>query len=389
MARRQTSLNEEELRKKENKDTSQTFISKKNNARYVLILLFVTLVLTFLALSIASDRKYEKMPVCGDGTFYGTCSLDKPYYCDEGVLVEKASVCGCPDSDNLSFWREGDFCISRYYTGLRDINLSYYLEGQEDKILFTVYEGVNDYVSRLSRTILIENEEIPFRVEFKLKSIDDGLQKEAILPLVKRIQNLAPENKVEQARIAVSLVQNIPYGVSDKSSFVGGSELDHSRYPYEVLYENQGVCSGKSQLLALFLRELGYGAVIFFFPEENHEAVGIKCPVEKSFYSSGYCFVEAGGPSIITDYSMEFTEGITLDSRPEMLLISRGISLPDDFQEYRDAITLEGIRKRTFLGIINSWKLGRINERYNLLDVYNLDNAEFILENDSENNETA
>ncbi len=388
MEKRQKRLGEEESRRKEIKDTSRKYGSKKNNLRYILILLFIIFVLTFLALSIASERRYEKIPVCGDGTFYSTCSLDKPYYCDEGVLVEKASVCGCPDSGNLSFWREGDFCFLQYYTDMKDINLSYYLNGQEYKILFTVYGGVNDYVSKLSRTIPLDGDNIPPRVDFKLRIINDEVQREAILPLVKRIQNLAPDNKVEQARVAVSLIQNIPYRVSDKSAFIGGTELDYSRYPYEVLYENQGICSGKSQLLAFLLRELGYGATIFFFPEENHEAVGIKCPAEKSFYGSGYCFVETGGPSIITDYSMEFTEGITLDSKPDMLLISRGISLPEELQEYKDAKTLEGIRKRTFLGIINSWKLGRINEKYSLLDFYNLDNVESVQENNLVN-ETA
>jgi len=372
---------------KEVRDTFGTYGSQGNNLKYILILLFVTLVLTFLALSIASN-KYEKMPVCGDGTFYNTCSLDKPYYCDEGVLVEKASVCGCPDSDNLSFWREGDFCFSQYYIGMKDINLNYSLRGQENQILFTVYEGVNDYVSRLSRTLSLNGDSIPSRADFKIMSIDDEIQREAILPLVKRIQNLAPGDKVEQARIAVSLVQNIPYGFSDKNAFIGNTKLNYSRYPYEVLYEGQGVCSGKSQLLAFFLRELDYGTVIFFFPEENHEAVGIKCPVKESFYGSGYCFVETGGPAIITDYSMEFTEGITLDSEPEILLVSRGISLPEGLQEYRDAKTLEGIRKRTFLGILNSWKLGRINERYGLLDVYNSDSFAYIQEDDS-GNETA
>jgi hypothetical protein len=123
------------------------------------------------------------------------------------------------------------------------------------------------------------------------------------------------------------------------------------------------------------LRDLGYGTAIFFFPEENHEAVGIKCPLEESFYSSGYCFVETGGPAIITDSSMEFLDGITLDSEPEMLMLSRGISLPEGLREYKDAETLDAIRKRTFLGILNSWKFGRISERYNLLEVYNLDSV--------------
>jgi len=372
---------------KEVRDTFGKYGFQGNNLKYILILLFVTLVLTFLALSIDSN-KYEEIPACGDGTFYNTCSLDKPYYCDEGVLIEKASVCGCPNYNNFSFWREGDFCISQYYTGLKDINLSYFLEGQEDKILFTVYEGVNDYVSRLSRTLSLNGESIPSRADFKIRSIDDEIQREAILPLVKRIQNLAPDDKVEQARIVVSLVQNIPYGVSDKNTFIVNTKLNHSRYPYEVLYEGRGVCSGKSQFLTLFLKELGYGTAIFFFPEENHEAVGIKCPVKESFFGSGYCFVETGGPAIITDYSMEFTGGITIDSEPEILLVSRGISLPEGLQEYRDAKTLEGIRKRTFLGILNSWKLGRINERYGLLDVYNSDSFAYIQEDDS-GNETA
>ncbi len=369
------------------KDIPQKYPSKEDNLRYILILFIIIFVLTLLALSIASNKSYEKISLCGDGTFYSTCSLDKPYYCDEGVLVEKASLCGCPSFDNSSFLKKGDFCISQYYTNMKDINLSYYRDGQEDQIFFTVYGGIDDYVSKLSRTIPLDGDNIPLRVDFKLRSIDDEVQREAILPLVKRIQNLAPEDKVEQARIAVSLVQSIPYGISDKNSFVGGTKLNYSRYPYEVLYEDQGICSGKSQLLAFLLRELGYGTAIFFFPEENHEAVGIKCPVGESSYGSGYCFVETGGPAIITDSSMEFTDGITLDSKPEILLISRGIFLPGELQEYKDAKTLEAIRKRTFLGILNSWKLGRINEKYNLLEIYNLDNVESVRDNSG--NETA
>lgn len=32
---------------------------------------------------------------CSDGTPSGSCSNDKPYYCDDGVLIEKCGVCGC------------------------------------------------------------------------------------------------------------------------------------------------------------------------------------------------------------------------------------------------------------------------------------------------------
>ena len=33
--------------------------------------------------------------VCRDGTPYGACSTSKPYYCEEGNLIPKCSLCGC------------------------------------------------------------------------------------------------------------------------------------------------------------------------------------------------------------------------------------------------------------------------------------------------------
>ncbi|RLJ08214.1 MAG: hypothetical protein DRP16_01850, partial [Candidatus Aenigmatarchaeota archaeon] len=33
---------------------------------------------------------------CSDGTPYGQCSANKPKYCENGNLVNRCSVCGCP-----------------------------------------------------------------------------------------------------------------------------------------------------------------------------------------------------------------------------------------------------------------------------------------------------
>jgi len=33
---------------------------------------------------------------CSDGTVFGMCSIVKPFYCENGTLVSKASRCGCP-----------------------------------------------------------------------------------------------------------------------------------------------------------------------------------------------------------------------------------------------------------------------------------------------------
>jgi len=44
---------------------------------------------------------------CSDGTLYGQCSATKPSYCSSGVLVNNASVCGCPIGYNIS----GNNCV--------------------------------------------------------------------------------------------------------------------------------------------------------------------------------------------------------------------------------------------------------------------------------------
>jgi hypothetical protein len=40
---------------------------------------------------------------CNDGTSYNNCSKDKPKYCYEGELLNKASLCGCPKDYKVSF----------------------------------------------------------------------------------------------------------------------------------------------------------------------------------------------------------------------------------------------------------------------------------------------
>ncbi len=45
--------------------------------------------------------------VCSDGTLFGQCSSSKPLFCDNGVLISKASACGC-STGQVS----GDICIA-------------------------------------------------------------------------------------------------------------------------------------------------------------------------------------------------------------------------------------------------------------------------------------
>jgi len=352
-----------------NQSLTKNTPNQQKYPKYILIILFTILVLTLLALHIAlSEKKFEKIPTCGDGTFYNTCSLDKPSYCYNGILVENASVCGCPDF----LKKEGNFCVLEYKMNPKNITLKYTLDREEEEIIFRVYDEVNNYVSDIPRIINYRGLETPFRADFKVKSINEEIQREMILPLVKKIQNLAPDDRIQQVRIAINIVQNIPYGFSEKTVFFAGQEVNYSRYPYEVLYENKGICGEKSTLLAFLLKELGYGVSIFYFADENHEAAGIECLGDNSFYGSGYCFIETNGPSIITDSSMIFEGGVKLETPPEVILISRGLPLPKDMYEYKDAKTLKDIREKNILGILKFWKFNSLKEKYGLAEIYNL-----------------
>ena len=145
--------------------------------------------------------------------------------------------------------------------------------------------------------------------------------------------------------------------------------INYSRYPYEVIYDNEGVCGEKSELLAFLLREMGYGVVFFYNKLENHESIGIKCPKKFSLDDSGYCFIETTGPSIITDSEIEY-EGVgKLSSKPELIPISDGDSLGDDLYEYKDAKELINLRSNG-INMFSSGKLEKLKEKYGLVELY-------------------
>jgi hypothetical protein len=347
------------------------------DAKYHFLFIFLTIIVALFSGFIIYTDIYGGEGLsffdrtCGDGTPYGECSLRNPYFCSDGLLFERASECGCPPETNLS----GDFCISEYQTNPIDVNLKYNV-GRNEKILpYTVYGGMAGYLLDLPKTISYQNGETITRLDFKLKAIEEPEQEKLLSSLVVEIQNLA-DNDMDQLRIATTLVQNLEWGYSDKIVNFGSYKLNYSRYPYEVLSDSRGLCGEKSELLAFLLKELGYGVAIFYNQQENHESVGVKCPLEKSWKETGYCFIETSGPSIITDDSIEYVNGLRITSEPQVMIISDGKSLEEDIPEYKDAETLAKLRTKLNQGTFNlfdGWKYERLRERYNFKEVYNLD----------------
>ena len=344
------------------RETYEPSRTKKYLTVFVAIVSFLILVIAGIYILSLSSKIIS---TCGDGTFYDNCSLNKPYFCLNGILVKNAFICGCPEvlSEN------NGLCVSKYQTNPKNITLKYVLRGEEDEIDLVVYGGMVDYIMSLSKFIYYSGEEKPSRRDFKIRNINEKEQRELLLPLVTKIQNIA-ESKEDQARIAVSIVQNIPFGGFGEIVTIRDYQLNYSQYPYEVLYNGYGVCGEKFELLAFLLKEIGYGVVLFYYPVENHEALGIKCPIEYSLNNISYCFIETTGPSIITNNQNEYIGVRKLSSEPEVILISEGDFFGEDFYEYKDAkdwIKInEVIKEKGKISWIDNFKFEKIKKKYML-----------------------
>jgi len=330
------------------------------NKKLIFGIAVLVFVLIFSIFFIFSEKN------CGDETFENQCSLTKPYFCEKGKLIEKASICGCPDF----FEAQVDLCYSKYQINPKKIFLKYILNGKEDEIEFSVYEGVVNYISNVSKSINYFGGDAPSRLDFKLKHLEEPVQREFLLPLVVEIQNLGL-NKKDQTRVAISLVQNIPYNeTEDKSIGIRWDfDVNRSRYPYEVLYDMQGVCEGKSELLSFLLKEIGYGVGIFYYSEEDHEAVGIKCSLEYSLDKTGYCFVETTGPAIISDDKNYYLDWGKLNSTPELLIISDGnvFEKANEFKDAQKKIELSNlIEENGQITRLQKIRFEKIKKRYGL-----------------------
>lgn len=248
----------------------------------------------------------------------------------------------------------------KYSKNPKEISFKYFIDGRERKIKLTLYKGINNYLASLDRYISYSYV-APSTKDFIIKQLDNNIQKVFLDEITQTIKNIT-SNKEKQARIAISLVQNIPY---DWEGF-DSSNLN-SRYPYEVLYDNKGVCGEKTQLLIYFLRSIGFDTAYFSFELEDHASVGIKCPNEYSYLDSGYCFVESTTPNIITDSYGEYVGAGKLSSTPEIIKISNGISFNNVKEDYYDAINYQNYAYgEGYLSSSEFKKYSELIKKYNL-----------------------
>lgn len=181
----------------------------------------------------------------------------------------------------------------------------------------------------------------------------------------KYVQELADEIKKkssdpdDQARIAISLVQHIPFHHGDTY-----------RYPYEVMYDGTGICGEKSMLLALLLKDLGYGSCTFFFKTEGHMTAGIKAASPYDYKGTGYAFIETTEPKIVTydqTYFPEFKGMVT--STPVVVPEGTGRDFSGVAEEYSDAQEWEQLQAKIHAKSLTSADKARytaLDDKYDL-----------------------
>ena len=254
----------------------------------------------------------DTTPICGNE------------YCEK---IESHSTCPAdcfPEDIKPADLPEGD----------KAVFFNFVYMGQKSGIYFVVKKDVHERLDSLPRTITYKKaEQVVTKKDFILPKINNDLQRKHLLPLVEKIKSLTPDvNK--QARIAISLVQNIPYGfpTDDKSKI-----NYRKKFPYGVIWEHTGICDEKSDLLHFLLKELGFATAALIYKKEYHRAVGIKCPDAYDAGNSGYCYVEVTTPKIITDNSPEYL-GIGTLTDFKLIKISDGRQLDGVEEEFTDKI---------------------------------------------------
>lgn len=120
-----------------------------------------------------------------------------------------------------------------------------------------------------------------------LQTRPEDKQTEALLTALRRKAAALNLDADETAAFILSFIQYLPY---DQAKISLKESTPY--YPFETLYLQKGVCADKTFLAVMWLRRLGYGAAILDFPDSNHSAAGIACPVSESLAGSGYCYIE-------------------------------------------------------------------------------------------------
>lgn len=185
-------------------------------------------------------------------------------------------------------------------------------KGKKYSLEKTLYQSVYDYYkSKPKEYSYLDELPANWEEEYYAMFLKSDPADLTMAELANQIKELGKKNSLsddEIVELAIGFVQTIPYDDAKAANILQETGNEEMLYPYEVLWDQTGVCSDKSLLAYALLREMGYGVALFEFEQEKHMAAAVECPQNYSNYDSGYCFVETTSTGnkigIIPDFDM-------------------------------------------------------------------------------------
>lgn len=232
------------------------------------------------------------------------------------IAAESPAVDGISltTSNNSVITSVNDLDIYPAYFNFKYKNIAYSVTHNLSKSIYQTYSN-----SPKVYTYRSDNPPTDFREAFYSLFVSAKENDNSIYELIFKLRALANQQDFtedEFVDFVLAFVQFIPYA-DGKVTAVSATNIN-PYFPYETLYLNEGVCSDKTFLALMFMRELGYGAAILDFPDINHSALGLACPQEYSLNNSGYCYVETTNyfppgviPQSIAGGQAQLSEGVT------------------------------------------------------------------------------
>jgi len=181
----------------------------------------------------------------------------------------------------------------------------FYPTNQRVETLQCNYAGKN-----LSTTITLHDNINRYYVNHDFSNKDQYIQNEnyskfiyinskdnTIKNLVGKIKSVGIANGLnndQTVELAACFIQNIPYDDAKANNILGGegNTASTEQYPYQTLYDNNGICTDKTYLGGAILKEMQYGVGILLFENDKHMALGLSVPTGYTSFSTNYAVME-------------------------------------------------------------------------------------------------
>ncbi|HLN19425.1 MAG TPA: transglutaminase domain-containing protein [Patescibacteria group bacterium] len=225
--------------------------------------------------------------------------------------------------DNL---RDTEACTEYSRDDAVTKNFKYTLNGQEGEVSATMYPQLDNCLGDLKQETALPNGTHAQKEDADDKlTIENVSQQDFFKELADNIKKIT-DNTNDQARIVASIGQGFEYEDNDP---------DEYNYPYEVAFDQKGICNETAKFMIGILRELGFGTAMLTFEKDNHQVAGIKCDPKFSYNNSGYCYIETTTRAIITDdtgiksqqRANVISDGLAFDAAPDFSDAQKYVSI--------------------------------------------------------------